>query len=109
MPLVTGDTAVVTGTGGVARVEPGPGRKGAPVRITRRRDRTFAVPVDARRLIREGRLGERLFDSTEPSRPEYRERNGHGLIVRHRGRPPRPARRSTGPPGPNGRGGSSPG
>ncbi|MFH8617485.1 S8 family peptidase [Streptomyces sp. NPDC017979] len=83
--LITGDTVVADGSGQVVRIERGPGRKGIPIHVTRRGDRTLAIPLDAQRLISEGRLDDQLFDVTELSRPEYRTPGGLGLIVRYKG------------------------
>ncbi|MFI1827422.1 S8 family peptidase [Streptomyces sp. NPDC020412] len=83
--LITGDTVVADGSGQVVRIERGPGRKDVPIHVTQRGDRTLAVPLDAQRLISEGRLDEQFFDVTELSRPEYRTPGGLGLIVRYKG------------------------
>ncbi|MEU5978283.1 S8 family serine peptidase [Streptomyces sp. NPDC047315] len=83
--LITGDTVVVDGSGQVVRIDRGPDRKDVPVHVTRRGDRTLAIPLDAQRLISEGRLDQQLFDVTELSRPEYRSPGGLGLIVRYEG------------------------
>ncbi|MEU9607302.1 hypothetical protein [Streptomyces sp. NPDC048057] len=45
--LITGDTVAVDGSGQVVRIEQGPGRKGIPVHVTQRGDRTLAIPMDA--------------------------------------------------------------
>ncbi|MER5965227.1 S8 family serine peptidase [Streptomyces sp. NPDC002057] len=85
--LVTGDHVVVGAEGQVRGFEAAKGREHIPVQVQRIADRTLVVPGDARRLIAEGRLDQRLFDVTELSDPRLRRshRDGLKLIVRYDG------------------------
>ncbi|WP_433414073.1 S8 family serine peptidase [Microtetraspora malaysiensis] len=60
--LITGDRVVVTGKS--YRVEPGPGRQVAFMRQVRG-DHLYVIPSDARPLVAQGLLDDRLFDVTQ--------------------------------------------
>ncbi|MEO3975818.1 S8 family serine peptidase [Streptomyces sp. CAU 1734] len=77
--LITGDRVRVDAKGRAAGFEPARGRAGIPVRTHVRDGHTHVVPLDARRLIAEGRLDRRLFDVTELSRAESRRAYADGL------------------------------
>ncbi|WP_031007979.1 S8 family peptidase [Streptomyces sp. NRRL F-5727] len=87
LPLVTGDRVVVDAEGRMVRFEAAPGRERVPVEIRRTGDRTLVVPADARRLIADGRLDQRLFDLSVLTDPRLRASHGSGLklIVRYEG------------------------
>ncbi|MEV3854748.1 S8 family serine peptidase [Streptomyces sp. NPDC050095] len=84
--LVTGDVAEVT-DGRVSGFRPAPGREKIPVHIEDDGKRSLVVPLDAQRLITEGRLDERLFDikqlDTAAARAAYK--NGLKVIVGYHG------------------------
>ncbi|MER7760904.1 S8 family serine peptidase [Streptomyces sp. NPDC097619] len=87
--LVTGDRVVVDAKGRAVGLEPAAGRQGIPVSVQRRDGHTSVVPLDAQRLIAEGRLDARLFDVTELSKEAYRARDGRlQLIVGYQGAAP---------------------
>ncbi|MFC0601356.1 S8 family serine peptidase [Streptomyces palmae] len=92
--LITGDRVAVDGKGRTVGLRRAEGREHIPVQIQRVNGHTYALPLDARRLIGQGRLDQRLFDLTTLSRPEYlaRQREGLRLIVTYRGE--RPAAKS---------------
>ncbi|MFI8324259.1 S8 family serine peptidase [Streptomyces sp. NPDC085529] len=87
VPLVTGDRVVVDAEGRMVRFEAAPGRERIPVEVRRTGDRTLVVPADARRLIADGRLDQRLFDLSVLTDPRLRasHRSGLKLIVRYEG------------------------
>ncbi|MGI5289758.1 S8 family serine peptidase [Nonomuraea polychroma] len=60
--LLTGDRVTVTVNG--YRIEPGPGRK-ARFDVQRRQGHLHVIPEDAKRLLAQGLLDERLFDVTQ--------------------------------------------
>ncbi|MFB9630487.1 S8 family serine peptidase [Nonomuraea helvata] len=60
--LLTGDRVTVTANG--YRVEPGPGRE-VRFDVRRRQGHLHIIPEDAKRLLAEGLLDERLFDVTQ--------------------------------------------
>ncbi|MET9297103.1 S8 family peptidase [Streptomyces sp. NPDC003077] len=88
--LITGDRVAVDDTGRPVTVRRAPGRDRLPLSVRSVDGHHYAVPLDAQRLIREGRLDPRLFDLTLLSRPEYRaaEADGPRLIVGYRGAAP---------------------
>ncbi|MEU6081399.1 S8 family peptidase [Streptomyces sp. NPDC047108] len=100
--LLTGDRVAVDAHGRPVGLDRAEGREHIPVQIRRAgtgsraggRTHTYVVPWDARELIREGRVDERLFDVSLLSRPEYRKVHGDGLrlIVGYKGA--RPAARA---------------
>ncbi|MFH9956142.1 S8 family peptidase [Streptomyces roseolus] len=87
IPLVTGDRVVVDAEGRMVRFEAAPGRERIPVEVRRTGDRTLVVPADARPLIADGRLDQRLFDLSVLTDPRLRasHRSGLKLIVRYDG------------------------
>ncbi|GAA3896666.1 S8 family serine peptidase [Streptomyces gulbargensis] len=87
IPLVTGDHLVVDARGRMVRFEAAEGRERIPVQVQRTGDRTLVVPADARRLIADGRLDQRLFDLSVLTDPRLRgsHRDGLKLIVRYEG------------------------
>nr|WP_052478841.1 S8 family serine peptidase [Kibdelosporangium sp. MJ126-NF4]CEL20899.1 peptidase S8 and S53, subtilisin, kexin, sedolisin [Kibdelosporangium sp. MJ126-NF4]CTQ98296.1 peptidase S8 and S53, subtilisin, kexin, sedolisin [Kibdelosporangium sp. MJ126-NF4] len=63
--LITGDRVVVLDSAGTARtVVPGTGRQRTAFSTYQRDGHMFVVPVDAKTLVAQGRLDERLFDVT---------------------------------------------
>ncbi|MEV6319074.1 S8 family peptidase [Streptomyces sp. NPDC051776] len=102
--LLTGDRVAVDGRGRPVALDRAEGREHIPVQIRRIKPaphadgnggtHTYVIPWDARELIREGRVDQRLFDVTLLSRPEYRRARGGGLhlIVGYKGT--RPAARA---------------
>ncbi|MEU1390711.1 MULTISPECIES: S8 family serine peptidase [unclassified Nonomuraea] len=60
--LLTGDRVTVTANG--HRIEPGPGRK-ERFDVQRRQGHLNVIPEDAKRLLAQGLLDERLFDVTQ--------------------------------------------
>ncbi|MBN3931028.1 S8 family serine peptidase [Streptomyces verrucosisporus] len=88
--LVTGDRVVLDRHGRVTSVVHAEGREDVPVRIVRTGDHTYVIPQDVTRLIAERRLDRRLFDVTELSREQYRDRTGTDVpvIVTYRGAKP---------------------
>ncbi|MEV0200074.1 hypothetical protein [Nonomuraea sp. NPDC050691] len=60
--LLTGDRVTVTANG--HRIEPGPGRK-ERFDVQRRQGHLHVIPEDAKRLLAQGLLDERLFDVTQ--------------------------------------------
>ncbi|GAA2252650.1 S8 family serine peptidase [Streptomyces amakusaensis] len=85
--LITGDRVRVDGQGKVTGFDHAEGREGIAVQTYTERGHTYAVPHDARELIADGRLDQRLFDVTELSRAESRKayRDGLRLIVEYGG------------------------
>jgi subtilisin family serine protease len=79
--LITGDRVVVDSDGGVAAVLRAEGREDARFSIREVEGHTHVVPLDALGLIQRGVVDQQLFDVTELSRPEHRERSGDGLSV----------------------------
>ncbi|MFB7918210.1 S8 family serine peptidase [Streptomyces sp. NPDC056061] len=85
--LITGDRVLVDSRGRVGGIQRAKGRQDIPF-FTRTYDgRTYAVPRDARRLIADGTLDQRLFDITGLAEPESLKANRAGLkvIVGYRG------------------------
>ncbi|EDY47192.1 S8 family serine peptidase [Streptomyces clavuligerus] len=85
--LITGDRVGLDGRDRVVSVERGEGRESTAVRSWTERGRTYAVPVDAERLIARGTLDRRLFDVTRLAGPESRRayRDGLKVIVQYAG------------------------
>ncbi len=81
--LVTGDRVGVSAAGEPVRIVPGKGRENIPVRVMRTKAHTLVVPLDARPLIDNGQVDERLFDIKELDGAAYRKRHASGtrLIV----------------------------
>ncbi|MFD4029478.1 S8 family serine peptidase [Streptomyces sp. NPDC058637] len=85
--LITGDRVQVDSRGRVGGIQRAKGREDIPF-FTRTQDgRTYVMPRDARRLIADGTLDERLFDVTGLAEPASRKANRAGLkvIVGYRG------------------------
>ncbi|MYW67085.1 S8 family serine peptidase [Streptomyces sp. SID8379] len=84
--LITGDTVEVT-DGRVTGFDPAPGRENIPVHVESDGKRSLVVPLDAQRLISEGKLDERLFDAagldTAAARRAYKD--GLRVIVGYKG------------------------
>ncbi|MFF9895522.1 S8 family serine peptidase [Streptomyces longispororuber] len=87
LTLLTGDRVTVDATGRVTAFDPAKGREHIPVQTSRRDGHTLLVPADARRLIADGKLDQRLFDLTELSEKSTRRAQQKGLrvIVAYRG------------------------
>ncbi|WP_312866403.1 S8 family peptidase [Streptomyces boluensis] len=85
--LITGDRVLVDAKGQVRGVEAAKGRERIPVQTFRANGRTYVLPLDARRLLAEGRIDRRLFDISELSGKANRAAQAKGLkvIVRYRG------------------------
>ncbi|MFJ9752725.1 S8 family peptidase [Streptomyces chartreusis] len=79
MTLITGDQVGVNAEGRPVTVQQDEGRKTIPVSLRHVRGHSYAVPLDARRLIARGKLDKRLFDVTLLSSPEYRTSQHDGL------------------------------
>ncbi|MFF7647511.1 S8 family serine peptidase [Streptomyces canus] len=87
MTLVTGDTVGVDSRGRVTGVRPGKGRDGVRYSVRRSGGHTYVIPVDAAKLLAEGRLDRRLFDVTELVKDRYDDAH-HAelpLIVSYKG------------------------
>ncbi|RFU82916.1 peptidase S8 [Streptomyces triticagri] len=84
--LITGDVALVT-DGRPTGFVPAAGRENIPVSVRTVGERQLVVPLDAQRLIADGRLDERLFDvarlGSKASRKAYED--GLRVIVGYRG------------------------
>ncbi|GAB2878615.1 S8 family serine peptidase [Streptomyces mayteni] len=83
--LITGDQVIVGAEGEVTGLIRGEGRENIPVRVLEIDGATHVIPADAQRLIADGTLDRRLFNVTELSRDEYRQRDGLGVIVTYSG------------------------
>ncbi|MFB7287301.1 S8 family peptidase [Actinacidiphila glaucinigra] len=92
IPLVTGDRVAVDAKGAIVSVRPAEGREDIPIRVETRDGHTYALPDDARELVRSGRVDRRLFDITTLSAPAYADRHDLRLIVMYDAA--RPAARS---------------
>ncbi|MGP3927575.1 S8 family peptidase [Streptomyces sp. 8N616] len=92
--LLTGDRIAVDAKGRPVGIQRAEGREHIPVQVQRSGKHAYVVPRDAQKLIREGRVDQRLFDVGLLSRPEYRKahREGLRLIVTYKGS--RPAAKS---------------
>ncbi|MGW3627576.1 S8 family peptidase [Streptomyces sp. NPDC000880] len=88
--LITGDRVGVDAKGSPVTIEHAEGRSGIPVQIRRIADKSYALPLDAQRLIAQGKLDQQLFDVTTLSKAEYRSSQGAGLklIVDYEGARP---------------------
>lgn len=88
--LLTGDRVLLNPQGKVTGLIRAQGRAHIPVRTQRVNGSTFVLPRDAEQLVRAGKIDRNLFDVTELSRDQYRERAGSGVpfIVTYRGRTP---------------------
>ncbi|NBM19420.1 S8 family peptidase [Streptomyces sp. GC420] len=85
--LITGDRVGVDAKGRPVTIDHAEGRAGIPVKVQRVDGHSYVVPMDAQRLIAQGRLDKRLFDVTTLSRAEYRraQRAGLKLIIDYKG------------------------
>ncbi|MFD5987660.1 S8 family serine peptidase [Streptomyces cyaneofuscatus] len=92
--LITGDRVLVDSRGRAGGIERAKGREGIPFFTQTHNGRTYVVPRDARRLIADGTLDQRLFDIGELAGPESRKAHRAGLkvIVGYRGAAARSAR-----------------
>ncbi|MFC7307655.1 S8 family serine peptidase [Streptomyces monticola] len=79
--LITGDRVVVDGKGRMVGLERAEGREDVPVQTVKAKGHTLVLPLDARRLIADGRLDQRLFDITELSKAATRKAHKKGLKV----------------------------
>ncbi|MEO3820311.1 S8 family serine peptidase [Plantactinospora sp. B24E8] len=84
IPLITGDRVLYHPAGRVTGLIRAKGRENVPVQILDNGSSVEVVPADVRPLINSGVLDERLFNVTELSRPEYRDRDGLPIIVTYR-------------------------
>ncbi|WRZ78031.1 S8 family peptidase (plasmid) [Streptomyces sp. NBC_01237] len=85
--LITGDRVLVDSRGRAGGIQRAKGREDIPFFTQTYEGRTYVVPRDARRLIADGTLDQRLFDITALAKPESRKANRAGLkvIVGYRG------------------------
>ncbi|MGW6395374.1 S8 family peptidase [Streptomyces sp. NPDC055103] len=85
--LITGDRVLVDAKGRVAGIERAKGREDIPFFTQVHEGRTYVMPRDARRLVADGTLDQRLFDVTGLAEPESRKayRGGLKVIVGYRG------------------------
>ncbi|MFE4379527.1 S8 family serine peptidase [Streptomyces cyaneofuscatus] len=92
--LITGDRVLVDSRGRAGGIERAKGREDIPFFTQTHNGRTYVVPRDARRLIADGTLDQRLFDIGELAGPESRKAHRAGLkvIVGYRGAAARSAR-----------------
>ncbi|MFI8436976.1 S8 family peptidase [Streptomyces sp. NPDC079020] len=92
--LITGDRVLVDSRGRVGGIQRAKGREDIPFFTQTYDGRTYVVPRDARRLIADGTLDQRLFDITGLAAPESRKANRAGLkvIVGYRGAAAKSAR-----------------
>ncbi len=79
--LITGDRAVLDAKGRVIGLDRAKGREHIPVQVRRTGGHTLLIPADARRLIAEGRIDQRLFDVTELNKKRNRTAQKKGLKV----------------------------
>ncbi|WP_431968237.1 S8 family peptidase [Actinacidiphila sp. bgisy160] len=98
IPLITGDRIAVNAKGEIVGARPGKGREDIPIRVESRDGHIYALPDDARDLVRSGRVDRRLFDITTLSSAAYADRHDLRLIVLYDAARPaaRTALRSTG-------------
>ncbi|MFG1807320.1 S8 family serine peptidase [Streptomyces sp. NPDC049040] len=87
MTLITGDRIGVNADGKPVALAHGKGREHIPIELQTAKGHTYALPLDAVRLIGQGRVDRRLFDVTTLNRPEYRKAQARGLgyIVTYQG------------------------
>ncbi|TDC27325.1 hypothetical protein E1265_02230 [Streptomyces sp. 8K308] len=83
--LITGDQVVLDADGTVAGLIRAEGREDVPVRVMEIDGATHVIPADVQALIADGTLDRRLFNVTELSREQYRQRDGLGVIVTYAG------------------------
>ncbi|MGI5452406.1 S8 family peptidase [Streptomyces sp. CA-249302] len=85
--LITGDTVRLDGTGRVTGVERAKGRAHISVNIRQFAGHTYVVPLDAAKLVADGRLDRRLFDVTLLVKDHYDDshRKELPLIVSYKG------------------------
>ncbi|WP_338118046.1 S8 family peptidase [Streptomyces coryli] len=88
--LITGDRIGVDAKGNAVAVRPGEGRAKIPVQIQKAKGHSYAIPLDASRLVAGGTVDRRLFDVTTLSRPEYvrAQAKSLGVIVGYKGEAP---------------------
>ncbi len=87
LTLITGDRAVLDAEGRVVGLDRAKGREHIPVQVRRSGGHTLLIPADARRLIADGRIDQRLFDVTELNKKRNRaaQKKGLKVIVGYRG------------------------
>ncbi|MEI5101801.1 S8 family serine peptidase [Streptomyces sp. PmtG] len=88
LTLITGDRVTVDAKGRVTGFKAAKGREHIPVRTrTVKGGHTLVLPYDAQRLIRQGKVDQRLFDVTELSKKRNRtaQKQGLKLIVGYKG------------------------
>ncbi|MFD5320311.1 S8 family serine peptidase [Streptomyces sp. NPDC127098] len=83
--LITGDQVVLDADGAVTGLIRAEGREDVPVRVLEIDGATHVLPADVAPLIADGTLDRRLFNVTELSREQYRQRDGLGVIVTYAG------------------------
>ncbi|MDT0321121.1 S8 family peptidase [Streptomyces millisiae] len=83
--LITGDQVVLGADGAVTGLIRAEGREDVPVRVMEIDGATHVIPADVQQLIADGTLDRRLFNVTELSREQYRQRDGLGVIVTYAG------------------------
>ncbi|MEU1148494.1 S8 family serine peptidase [Streptomyces sp. NPDC005863] len=79
--LITGDRAVLDAEGRVIGLDRAKGREHIPVQLRRSGGHTLLIPADARRLIADGTVDQRLFDVTELNKKRNRAAQKKGLRV----------------------------
>ena len=79
--LITGDRVQVDSRGRVGGIQRAKGREDIPFFTQTHNGRTYVMPRDARRLIADGTLDQRLFDITGLAEPVSRKANRAGLKV----------------------------
>ncbi|CAM5418917.1 Peptidase S8 OS=Streptomyces alboniger OX=132473 GN=CP975_22155 PE=3 SV=1 [Streptomyces alboniger] len=79
--LITGDRAVLDARGRVVGLDRAEGREHIPVQVRRSGGHTLLIPADARRLIADGKIDQRLFDVTELNEKRNRAAQKRGLKV----------------------------
>ncbi|MEV0258785.1 S8 family serine peptidase [Streptomyces sp. NPDC050732] len=79
--LITGDRAVLDAKGRVVGLERAKGREHIPVQVRRSGGHTLLIPADARRLIADGTVDQRLFDVTELNKKRNRAAQKKALKV----------------------------
>ncbi|MFF1381534.1 S8 family serine peptidase, partial [Streptomyces sp. NPDC058308] len=81
LTLITGDRAVLDAGGRVIGLDRAKGREHIPVQLRRTGGHTLLIPADARRLIADGKVDQRLFDVTELNKKRNRAAQHKGLKV----------------------------
>ena len=79
--LITGDRVSVDAKGRVVGVQRAKGREHIPVKVRKLDGHTLVLPLDAQRLIAEGKVDQRLFDVTELNTAANRTAQQQGLKV----------------------------